>query len=149
VAPMQRPILVGEYDFTFDAKNRIAIPARLRPAFAGGVYVTKSPEHCLAGYGPEEFQEYLERQMEGISSRSSKGRDLMRFAAGNAVYQELDGQGRITVPAKHLEFAGINREVSIIGVQDHVEIWDRAAWADYQSRLEEEADATADEHAAS
>ncbi len=87
--------------------------------------------------------------MDGISPRSSKGRDLMRFTAGNAVYQELDGQGRITVPAKLLEFAGINREVSIIGVQNHLEIWDRAAWADYQSRLEEEADATADELAAS
>jgi MraZ protein len=146
---MQRPILVGEYDFTFDAKNRIAVPARLRSAFADGVYVTKVHPHCLAGYAPEEFKEYLERQMEGISPRSRKGRDLMRFTAGNAVYQELDGQGRITVPAKHLEFAGINREVSIIGVQDHLEIWDRAAWADYQSRLEEEADATADEHATS
>ena len=146
---MQRPILVGEYDFTFDAKNRIAIPARLRPAFADGVYVTKGHEHCLAVYGPEEFKDYLARQMEGISSRSSKGRDLMRFAAGNAVHQELDGQGRITVPARHLEFAGIDREVSIIGVQDHVEIWDRIAWADYQSRLEEEADATADELATS
>jgi len=149
VAAMQRPILVGEYDFTFDAKNRIAVPARLRPAFAAGVYVTKVHPHCLAGYAPEEFQEYLERQMEGISPNSSKGRDLMRFTAGNAVFQELDGQGRITVPARHLEFAGINREVSIIGVQDHVEIWDRAAWAEYQSRLEEEADANADELAAS
>ena len=146
---MQRPILVGEYDFTFDAKNRIAIPARLRSAFADGVYVTQGHEHCLDGYAPEEFQNYLERQMEGISPRSIKGRDLMRFTAGNAVHQELDGQGRITVPARHLEFAGINREVSVIGVQDHVEIWDRAAWADYQSRLEEEADATADELATS
>ena len=63
------------------------------------------------------------------------------------MYQELDRQGRVTLPAVHLEFAGITREVSVIGVQDHIEIWDRAAWADYLSRLEEEADATADEHA--
>ena len=146
---MQRPILVGEYDFTFDAKNRVAIPARLRSTFADGVYVTKGHERSLAAYGPDEFQEYLDRQMEGVSANSSKGRDLMRFTAGSAVYQELDGQGRITVPAKLLEFAGINREVSIIGVQNHLEIWDRAAWAGYQSRLEEEADATADELATS
>ena len=59
VAPMQRPILVGEYDFTFDAKNRIAIPARLRPAFAEGIYVAKERERCLGGYGPEEFQRRL------------------------------------------------------------------------------------------
>jgi MraZ protein len=146
---MQRPILVGEYEFTFDAKNRLAVPARLRAAFADGLYVTKGHEHCLAVYGPEAFEEYLARQMDGVSPNSSKGRDLMRFTAGSAVHQELDGQGRITVPAKLLEFAGINREVSIIGVQNRLEIWDRAAWTDYQSRLEEEADATADELAAS
>jgi MraZ protein len=146
---MQRPILVGEYDFTFDAKNRIAIPARLRSAFADGVYVTKGPEHCLEAYAPDEFEAHLAQQMDGLDARSPKGRDLMRFTAGNAVYQELDGQGRITVPARHLEFAGINREVSIIGVRDHLEIWDRVAWVDCQSRLEEEADATADEHPAS
>jgi MraZ protein len=146
---MQRPILVGEYEFTFDAKNRIAIPARLRPAFAGGAYVTKGPEHCLEAYSPDEFEQHLAQQMDGLDARSPKGRDLMRFTAGNAVYQELDGQGRITVPAKHLGFAGINREVSIIGVRNHIEVWDRAAWADYQSRLEEEADATADELATS
>ena len=144
---MQRPVLVGEYDFTFDAKNRIAIPARLRSAFADGVYVTKGHEHCLEAYSPEEFEKHLARQMEGVDPHKVEGRDLMRFTAGNAVYQELDGQGRISVPAKHLEFAGINREVSIIGVRDHLEIWDRVAWARYQPRLEEEADATADEHA--
>ena len=55
----------------------------------------------------------------------------------------------MTVPARLLEYAGIEREVTIIGAQDHIEIWDRAAWADYQSRLEEEADATADELATS
>ena len=61
---MQRPVLVGEYDFTLDAKNRIAVPARLRSAFADGIYVTKGHERCLAGYAPDEFEQYLERQME-------------------------------------------------------------------------------------
>ena len=61
------------------------------------------------------------------------------------MFQELDRQGRVTLPGRHLEFAGITRDVTIIGVQDHIEIWDRVAWAEYLSHLEEEADATADE----
>jgi MraZ protein len=145
---MQRPVLVGEYEFTLDAKNRVAIPARLRPAFAEGVYLTKGHERCLAVYGPDEFEQLLDRQMDGVSPNSSKGRDLTRFTAGNAVREELDRQGRMTIPARHLAFAGMTREVSIIGVRDHIEIWDRAGWAEYLSHLEEEADATADELAA-
>ena len=148
VATMQRPVLVGEYEFTLDVKNRVAIPARLRHAFADGVYLTKALEPCLSAYGPEAFEQLLDDQLNGVSANSSKGRDLTRFTAGNAVFQELDRQGRVTIPARHLAYAGITREVSIIGVKDHVEIWDRAAWAECLSRLEEEADATADELAA-
>ena len=59
---MQRPLLVGEYDFTLDAKNRIAVPARLRSVFADGIYVTHGHERCLAGYAPDEFERYLEER---------------------------------------------------------------------------------------
>jgi transcriptional regulator MraZ len=146
---MQRPVLVGEYDFTLDAKNRIAVPARLRAVFSEGIFVTRGHEHCLAGYAPDEFQGYLDEQTQEASSLSSKRRALQRFAAASAVHQELDRQGRVTLPARLLQYAGITREVTIIGVQDHVEIWDRSAWAEYLSHLEEEADATADELATS
>lgn len=149
VAHMQRLVLVGEYDFTLDAKNRVAVPARLRPAFAEGIYVTRGVEHCLEGYSHDEFQAHLDRQIGTDKPRSVRERDMQRFIAASAVYQELDGQGRIMVPAKHLAYAGIAREVTIIGARDHIEIWDRGAWADYLARLEEEADATADELATS
>jgi MraZ protein len=145
---MQRPILVGEYDFTIDAKNRIAVPARLRSAFADGIYVTRGHERCLAAYSPDEFERYLEEQTLEASPLSSKRRALQRFAAASAVFQELDRQGRVTLPGRHLEYAGITRDATIIGVQDHIEIWDRVTWAEYLSHLEEEADATADELAA-
>ncbi len=142
---MQRLMLVGDYDFTLDAKNRVAIPARLRFAFADGIYVTWGHEGCLSGFSPEGFQSYLERSSNGISPLSSKGRDMQRFITANAMFQTLDSQGRITLSAKSVGHAGIEREVTIIGVDDHIEIWDRSAWAEYLARLEEEADATADE----
>ena len=142
---MQRPVLVGEFECTLDAKNRIAVPARLRAAFAEGIYVTRGHEHCLAGYTPEGFERFLEEQTQGVSALKSKVRALERFAAAGAVHQELDRQGRITLPTRHLQFAAIGREATVIGVRDHIEIWDRAAWATYLAHLEEEADATADE----
>lgn len=142
---MPRPLLVGEYEFTLDAKNRIAIPARLRPAFANGIYLTRERPRCLAGYGPEEFERRLDEEVAATPPTSTRRRDLLRFTVGQAVFQELDRQGRVTIPAKLLEYAGITRDVTIIGVADHLEIWDRSAWAGYLARLEEEADAAADE----
>ncbi len=142
---MQRPVLVGEFECTLDAKNRIAVPARLRPAFAEGIYVTRGHERCLAAYPPDGFERFLEEQTQGVSMLKSKVRALERFAAAGAVHQELDRQGRITLPARHLQFAAIGRETTVIGVRDHIEIWDRAAWTAYLAHLEEEADATADE----
>jgi MraZ protein len=146
---MQRLMLVGEYDFTMDAKNRVAVPARLRSAFADGMYVTRELPHCLAGYSPDGFEALLEQRSEGVSPFSRKGRDLQRFVTAGAAFQPLDGQGRVTLSARQLAYASITREVTIIGVGDHIEIWDRAAWAEYSARLEEEADATADELATS
>ncbi len=73
-------------------------------------------------------------------------RDVKRRLAANAVYHDLDKQRRVTLPAKHLAYAGISRDVTIIGAADHLEIWDRGAWTEYLAHLEEEADASADEH---
>lgn len=142
---MQRPVLVGEFECNLDAKNRIAIPARLRTAFPEGLYVTHGYEHCLAGYSPSEFEHHLEEQTSSTSQLSSKGRALQRFNTANAVFEQPDGQGRVTLPGRLLQFAGIAREATVIGVQDHIEIWDRAAWGEYLAELEEGADATADE----
>ena len=147
---MQRPLLVGEFEITLDAKNRIAVPARLRSAFEGGVYVTQENERCLGGYSPEEFQRRLQEDVDASKAGSADRRNVKRRLAANAVYfPEMDKQGRVTLPAKHLEYAGISKDVSVIGVADHMEIWDRAAWTDFRAHLEEEADASADEHATS
>jgi MraZ protein len=153
---MQRPLLVGEFDVTLDAKNRIAVPARLRAAFDEGIYVTQENERCLGGYSPDEFQRRLEEDVDVTRAGSVERRDVKRRLAATAVYfPDLDRQGRLTLPAKHLDYADVSRDtsvpraVTIIGVADHVEIWDRAAWTDYRAHLEEEADASADEHATS
>lgn len=147
---MQRPLLVGEFDVTLDAKNRIAIPARLRSTFETGFYVTQENERCLGGYSPDEFQARLQEDVDITPAGTAARRDVKRRLAATAVFfHELDKQGRVTLPAKHIAYAGISRDVTIIGVADHVEIWDRAAWTDYLAHLEEEADASADEHPAS
>jgi MraZ protein len=142
---MSRSVLVGEYEFTLDAKSRVAIPARLRPAFAEGIVVTAGYDRCISGYAPEEWERFVAEQIKNTSEMSSKGRMLRRRTSATANLLELDGQGRIKLPAALLAYAAIGRDVTIIGVQDRIEFWDRKRWAEYLKQIEEEADAVADE----
>lgn len=142
---MPRPLLLGEYEFTLDAKNRIAVPARLRPVFAEGIFVTRGFERCLSAYPPEEWERFVDERTGDLPEMSSKGRQVRRFVFAGATAERLDGQGRVKLPQSLLEFAGITKDVTIIGVYDHLEVWDRASWVDYRQRMEEGADASADE----
>jgi MraZ protein len=144
---MQRPVLVGEYELTLDAKNRVAVPARLRSAFVDGIFLSEEPERCLGGWNPEEFQRRMDEDIDATPQGSPARRNIKRALAARAVFLELDRQGRVTLPMKHLQHAGVTHDLTVIGAQDHLEIWDRAAWARFLAHLEEEADATADEHA--
>jgi MraZ protein len=142
---MQRSVLVGEFEYTLDAKGRVAIPARLRPAFAEGIFVTRGYDHCVSGYAPDEWERFVADQIESTSELSSKGRMLRRRTLASANLLELDAQGRIKLPSSLLTFANIVRDVTIIGVQNRIEFWDRTRWAQYLRQIEEEADAVADE----
>ena len=132
--------------------RRTASPSRraCAPPSPEGIYVTQENERCLGGYSPEEFQQRLEEDVDVTTAGTVQRRNVKRRLAATAVaFPELDRQGRVTLPAKHLDYAGISRDVTVIGVADHVEIWDRAAWTQYLAHLEEEADASADLHPAS
>jgi len=106
---MQRSVLLGEFDFTLDVKNRVAIPARLRAVFAGGVYLTRGFDRCLAAFPPEEWDRFVADQTGDLPAMSEKGREVRRFLFAAATFDELDRQGRITVPANLLGFAGSRR----------------------------------------
>jgi MraZ protein len=149
VAPVHKPMLVGTYDFTLDAKNRVAVPARLRPVFAEGIYLSRGLDHCVAGRTPEAYESYLEGEVAGTTSMDRRSRGLLRYHTADAVFEQLDSQGRITIPARLLQFADIAKDVTIIGAKDRIEIWERAAWEQYLRRQEEEADDIADEFATS
>ncbi len=91
----------------------------------------------------------MAERLQRSAGDEQQGPQIMRFLSANAVSEQLDGQGRVKLPIGLLEFAAISKDVTIIGVQDHVEIWDRATWAAYRKEMEEGADATADELALS
>lgn len=121
-------MLLGEFEHTIDDKNRVTLPARFRQAFEGGVVVTRGIDPCLAVYTRDDWERFVAAQLTGLSSFSREARQMRRYIFSAATEAELDRQGRITLPAPLIKYAKLGRDVVVAGVEDHVEIWDRATW---------------------
>jgi MraZ protein len=120
-------MLLGEHDHQLDEKNRLTLPAKLREQLGDKVVVTRGLEGCLNVYAASAWETLAER-VTGLDPLSRDGRQLRRFFFTGAVHGELDKQGRMVLPAGLLKGVGIEREVTVAGMYDHLEIWDRATW---------------------
>jgi MraZ protein len=129
-------MFLGEYEHTVDAKGRVAIPARFRAQMDRGSVISKGMGVCLSVYTTERWEEKSNDLVAGKSS--DELRDFERRIYPSASEIDLDGQGRMVIPAKLRAYATLGTEVTIAGVRDHFEIWDRIAWQTYQERLEAE-----------
>jgi MraZ protein len=116
---------LGEYQHALDAKGRFILPARLREQLGDAAYVTSEEDGCLALWRPEEF----DMKAAEIKERARRGeRDVERVFFAGAVEASPDRQGRVAIPPGLREFAHLERDVVVVGLYDHVEIWDAAAW---------------------
>jgi MraZ protein len=128
----------GQYDFSLDAKNRLNVPAKFRPAFSDGVVLAKALEPCVAIWAPQAFEQWTESFLSNLNPVSKERRSLTRYFAGNSWDAELDSAGRVTLTAQLLKHAGISKEVVVIGNLDHIEVWDRDRWTQDQETLDSE-----------
>ncbi len=130
-------MFLGEYEHTIDAKGRMAVPARFRAQMDRGAVMSKGMGMCLSVYIRERWDE---KSAELVASKTSEElRDFERRIYPSASEVELDAQGRMSIPAKLRAYARLEGDVTVAGVRDHFEIWDRATWQAYQERLETEA----------
>jgi MraZ protein len=125
----------GEYEHTVDEKNRLTLPARFRNALAGGVVLARGIEANIDVYPRESWDANVARIAE-LDSLTREAREMKRYVFAGAAVAELDRQGRVLVPPHLAEHAGIGKDVLIAGVHDHIEIWDRARWADHLRAIE-------------
>ncbi len=120
-------MLLGEHEHSLDEKNRLTLPSKLRGAFEEGVVVTRGLDGCLYAY-PRSNWERLAERIQALDPLAEASRNMRRHFFSGAASGELDKQGRLVIPQPLLEGARIDREVTIAGVYDHLEIWDRATW---------------------
>jgi MraZ protein len=125
----------GAFDYTLDAKNRLTVPAKFRAALSEGLVLAKGLEPCVAIWRADDYDRFLAGALGTVSPLSTQRRQLQLYFSANAFEAELDGAGRVGVPIRLMEHAGLSKEVSITGAGDHIEVWDRQEWQRYESRL--------------
>ena len=128
----------GHYEHSLDAKNRLSIPARFRTPFSSGVVLAKTPEPCVAVWTPETHENIIERALGGLNPMGPEYRKLSRFYQGNSFEIDLDSAGRVTLPPPLLAHGAIEKEVVVVGVGDHLEVWGRGRWEEEQQSLDAE-----------
>jgi MraZ protein len=136
-------MLLGEHEHSLDDRNRLTLPARLREQLGDRVVVTRGLDGCLYVYAADEWAK-LAARVGTLDPLSREARAMQRFFFASGTEAELDKQGRIVIPAGLLESAGIGREVTVAGVYDHLEIWDRAAWRGQRQTVEGSAEDVAE-----
>ena len=126
----------GSYLHTLDAKGRVSIPSEMRKA-SGDVFVlTRGFEECLNLYPADEW-ELVEKELRDLRTTSREARYYVRQMMSTVRKVVVDGHGRITVPQTHREFAGLEGEVLVNGVLEHIEIWNPARYEKYTEGYDE------------
>ena len=136
-------MFLGTHTPKLDEKGRLILPAKYRDELAEGLVITRFQERCLAIWPVATFAE-LVQGVRGASS-SQQVRDYQRMLAAGASDEVPDKQGRITIPASLRSYAGLDRELAVIGAGSRAEIWDAAAWQQYLSEKEAAFSETEDE----
>jgi MraZ protein len=128
----------GHFEHSLDAKNRLSIPARFRAAFSDGTVLAKDPEPCVGIWTPGAHEAIIERALADQNPMGSQYRKLSRYHQGNSFEIDLDASGRVTLPPPLLAHAGIEKEVVVVGVGDHLEVWGKERWNREQEALDAE-----------
>ena len=117
--------MTGQYAHNIDAKGRLFIPAALRRELGQTFHVTVGQDHCLSVFSDESWDAFMGKLKELSYNEVKKLRALFAYAADC----EPDSQGRILIPAKLREYAGLTKEVVVVGSFDRAEIWSAERWA--------------------
>jgi MraZ protein len=134
---------IGTYHHNLDEKNRFILPSKLREKLGGTIYVTLGLDKCLTVY-PEETYMKLAENLNNASFMHEDNRNYKRTFFGNSYELTLDKQGRVTLDKNLCLKVGITKEIVVVGVQDHVEVWDKERY----ERMEEANDASYEDNAA-
>lgn len=128
----------GEFEYKLDDKGRLPLPPRFRAHLKDGVVLTPGIEKCITAYPLAEWRK-LASTLTGSSVARSKLRQLNRALFATAFYLNIDGQGRISLPAPLREHAEILDEVVVAGANIYFELWNKVYWEEERAASQQRA----------
>jgi MraZ protein len=117
----------GRYEHSLDAKGRLILPSKFRPAFERGGFLSQYNDRCLALWTPDNFEKQMEL-MEANQQLSTEQRNLARIWASGSQEVEVDKQGRMLIPVYLREYARLTSDVLVLGTIDRIELWNPQEW---------------------
>lgn len=133
----------GTYEHTLDDKNRLVIPRKMREELGAKIVILKGFEGSLSVYKEEDFVRYAE-EVNRLPYNKKSSRDYIRVQLSSASDSEVDKQGRTIIPPYLMKKYSIGKEVVVIGVGNHIEIWDKKEYEQYEQETNENFEANAE-----
>lgn len=128
-------MFIGKYYYSIDSKKRLAIPSKFRKALGKKAVLTIGIDNSLMIYPLNEWK-VLAKKLESLPPGNSNARAFSRMVFAGAVDVQLDKLGRILVPMDLKNYAGLKKNVVIVGLSNKIEIWDEAKWEEYNKKTE-------------
>ena len=122
-------MLMGEYHYNIDDKGRLTLPSKFRLELKETCIITRGLDKCVFVYSEEEWANIIKKYRELPNTKEA--RNYLRFFLSGASACEFDKQGRIKITQPLIEYADIKKDCVIIGVNDHIEIWDKTLWDNF------------------
>jgi MraZ protein len=129
-------MLLGTFVPKLDDKGRIILPAKFSDDFENGVVMARGQEHAIYVFSQTEFESLVQRMQAQAPSLGKQGRDYLRLFLSGATQEIPDKQHRVTIPPMLRDYAGLDRDLTVIGAGSRAEIWDTAAWNEYYANAE-------------
>lgn len=123
-------MFMGEFRHNIDAKGRLIIPSKLREQCGEHVVITRGFDGCLALYTQEGWNDYYQK-LQTLPKTKKEARNFVRIITSRASECEFDKLGRVNIPNVLRLEGKLEKECIIVGVGDHVEIWNQTLWEDY------------------
>ena len=130
-------MLLGQYEHKIDPRGRVAVPARFREELKAGLVLSQGFERCIDAYPAKAWQEMAEK-LATMPLTRSRSRRMSRFVFSSAFSQDLDGLGRVLLPAPLRQYAEIKDTVIIVGVNAYFEIWSKSQWDIEKALMDEQ-----------
>ncbi|MCI6584160.1 MAG: division/cell wall cluster transcriptional repressor MraZ [Mobiluncus porci] len=129
-------MFLGTYEPKLDEKGRLILPARFRDQLASGIVLTPGQERCIYAFPTSEFENIYE-EMRQAPLTHKQARSFSRVMLSGASDQIPDKQGRINIPANLRQYAGLGKDLTVIGAGARMEIWDAKTWNNYLAESED------------